>query len=43
MDSDTLNFKISSMGQFVANKKQGLWKNYHLSGLLESEGIFLIV
>jgi antitoxin component YwqK of YwqJK toxin-antitoxin module len=41
MDSDTLNFKISSIGQFVANKKQGLWKNYHLSGLLESEGNFL--
>ena len=41
MDSDTLNFKISSVGQFVANKKQGLWKNYHLSGLLESEGNYL--
>jgi antitoxin component YwqK of YwqJK toxin-antitoxin module len=41
MDSDTLNFKISSVGQFVANKKQGLWKNYHLSGVLESEGNYL--
>lgn len=41
MDSDTLNFKISSIGQFVANKKEGLWKNYHLSGVLESEGNYL--
>ncbi len=41
MDSDTLNFKISSIGQFVAKKKEGLWKNYHLSGVLESEGNYL--
>jgi antitoxin component YwqK of YwqJK toxin-antitoxin module len=41
IDTDTTKLVKTSIGQFVANKKQGLWKNYHLSGLIESEGSYV--
>ena len=40
-ETDTTKLVKTSMGQFVNNKKQGLWKNYHLSGLIESEGNYI--
>lgn len=36
--TDTTKIVKISRGQFTANKKTGFWKNYHLSGALESEG-----
>lgn len=40
-ETDTTKIAKTSIGYFSENKKTGLWKNYHLSGLLESEGNYL--
>jgi antitoxin component YwqK of YwqJK toxin-antitoxin module len=39
--TDTTKIIKTSIGQFTANKKTGYWKNYHMTGTIESDGNYI--